>query len=200
MAHECPLSREELNGLLAALEPGADAAVASQVTPLLQRWGFHGLERALRNLRAVREACPSDEFDALLVTLVAALSASADPDMALNNLDRAVSTCPDPPALAQVERKRISRRTREGLAAAKAAGVKLGRPALNVALEAGAAELRRQGLTLQDIADTFNAQGLRTAKGTEYKPTTVYRMIERFDPEANQAGGGWSGKGLAAVA
>ena len=71
---------------------------------------------------------------------------------------------------------------------------------MNVALEAGAAELRRQGLTLQDIADTFNAQGLRTAKGTEYKPTTVYRMIERFDPEANQAGGGWSGKGLAAVA
>jgi len=104
MAHECPLSREELNGLLAALEPGADAAVASQVTPLLQRWGFHGLERALRNLRAVREACPSDEFDALLVTLVAALSASADPDMALNNLDRAVSTCPDPPALARLWR------------------------------------------------------------------------------------------------
>ena len=103
-------------------------------------------------------------------------------------------------AMAEVELERIKERTRDGLAAAKAKGVKLGRPALNVALEADAAELRRKGLTLQDIADMFNAQGLRTTKGTEYRPTTIYRMIERFDPEANQVGGGWSGKRLAAVA
>jgi len=102
-------------------------------------------------------------------------------------------------ALAQVERKRISRRTKEGLAAAQAAGVTLGRPAENVALADRAADLRRRGLTLQEIADLFNGEALRTARGTEYRPTTVYRMIQRTDPTANPVGG-WSGKELAAVA
>lgn len=102
-------------------------------------------------------------------------------------------------AIAEMELERIRERTRDGLAAAKAKGIKLGRPALNVTLEADAAKLRRQGLTLQDIADTFNAQGHRTGTGTEYKPTTIYRMVNRFDPAANPEGG-YSGKVAAAVA
>lgn len=102
-------------------------------------------------------------------------------------------------ALAQVERKRISRRTKEGLAAAKAKGVQLGRAAENVALADRAVTLRRQGLTFQAIADTFNAEGHRTARGAFYATATIYGMIQRTDPTANPEGG-HRGKAVGAVA
>lgn len=102
-------------------------------------------------------------------------------------------------ALAQVERERISRRTKDGLAAARQKGIVLGRPALNTDLQERAAELRRQGWTTQQIADLFNAEGHQTAKGAEYKTMTVYRMINRVDPQANPEGG-HRGKALAATA
>lgn len=103
-------------------------------------------------------------------------------------------------ALAQVERERISRRTKEGLAAARAKGVVLGAPAENVGeLSERATELRRRGRTLQEIADLFNAEGHRTARGAEFAPVTVYRMINRVDPAANPEGG-HRGKAVAAAA
>ena len=42
---------------------------------------------------------------------------------------------------------------------------------------------------LQRIADTFSAEGKVTARGAEFKAMTVYRMINRVDPEANPIGG-----------
>lgn len=102
-------------------------------------------------------------------------------------------------ALAQVERERISRRTKEGLAAAKSKGKRLGRKPENVELADRAAELRRQGLTLQAIADLFNAEGHLTARGAYYAAATVYTMIQRADPAANPVGG-HPGKALGAVA
>ena len=108
-------------------------------------------------------------------------------------------TLPSLIALAQVERERISRRTKEGLAAARQKGVTLGAPARNTDLQERATDLRRRGESLQAIADRFNAEGHRTATGAEFKRTTVWRMVNRMDPEANPEGG-YRGKDLAVVA
>lgn len=102
-------------------------------------------------------------------------------------------------ALAQVERERISRRTKEGLAAAKRKGVRLGAPPRNTALQERATDLRREGKTLQGIADAFNAEGHRTATGAEFRARTVWVMVNRVDRRANPEGG-YPGKGLAAAA
>jgi DNA invertase Pin-like site-specific DNA recombinase len=97
-------------------------------------------------------------------------------------------------ALAQVERERISRRTTEGLRAARNKGVVLGRPPENTgALADRVACLRRRGTTLREIADLLNREGHRTARGAPFRTTTVYRMINRVDPGANPEGG-YSGK------
>ena len=92
-------------------------------------------------------------------------------------------------ALAQVERERISRRTKEGLQAAREKGVRLGAPPKNTELQDRATELRRQGMTLQSIADLFNGEGHTTATGATYFPQTIYRMVRRVDSSANPVGG-----------
>jgi DNA invertase Pin-like site-specific DNA recombinase len=101
-------------------------------------------------------------------------------------------------AMAEVERERISDRTREGLAAARNKGVRLGAPVGNDGdLAKRATKLRKKGETLQAIADRFNAEGLRTVRGKLFAPQTVYLMIGRVDPTANPVGG-YRGKALAA--
>ena len=102
-------------------------------------------------------------------------------------------------ALAQVERERISRRTKEGLAAARERGVKLGRPAENVGAPVQrAVELRRQGHTIAQVVETLAAEGYRTARGGVFHASTVFRMISREDPGANPPGG-YRGNALVAA-
>ena len=92
--------------------------------------------------------------------------------------------------VAEMERALISRRTKEGLAAARAKGVKLGRPAENGGeVAALAVAWRRQGLTIAAIADRLNAEGHKTARGCLFGTGTVYSMIRRADPEALPVGG-----------
>ena len=67
---------------------------------------------------------------------------------------------------------------------------------MNHPLEGRVTQLRRRGKGLQEIADLLNREGHRTAQGKEYKPTTVWRMVNRTDPAANPEGG-YRGSALA---
>ncbi len=110
-------------------------------------------------------------------------------------------------ALAQVERERISRRTREGLAAARSKGVRTGPNEKLTKAEDPAAiravELLREGLTYAAIASTLNAEGLRTKRGCAWATGNTYTVLRRVAPElvdARAEGNGRLGGDLAAAA
>lgn len=106
-------------------------------------------------------------------------------------------------AVAQAERKAISRRTKEALAAAKARGVKLGGNRGNAAdlrLGAAASAARRTGVanararkvarqieiarqngatSLNDIAEALNSRGIMTARGGRWSRSQVKVVLDR---------------------
>jgi DNA invertase Pin-like site-specific DNA recombinase len=85
----------------------------------------------------------------------------------------------------QLEREMIGLRTKEALAARKAAGVKLGRPRLMGAdVAATIAALRRDGLTMAAIADKLTLDGVPTVGGgRSWYASTVRRVLKRDDAE-----------------
>ena len=101
-------------------------------------------------------------------------------------------------ALAEKERAMISVRTRDALAAAKARGVKLGSPKLDVARPAAVAslkaeadrfatnilpiirEIQKSGATsLHAVADALNARGVSTARGGAWYAKSVSNVLAR---------------------
>jgi DNA invertase Pin-like site-specific DNA recombinase len=102
-------------------------------------------------------------------------------------------------AVAEHEREMISQRTKSALAAAKARGTLLGnRTNLEVAQRNSRAvrskgsaqfvqnaipvikQIQATGLTsLREVAGALNARGVRSARGGEWHPTQVKRVLER---------------------
>jgi DNA invertase Pin-like site-specific DNA recombinase len=74
-----------------------------------------------------------------------------------------------------LERKKVEERTRKGLEAARHLR-RSGRPAVSdrPSLKRRISEMRAQGMTLQAIADTLNAEGVPTLRGgAEWRPSSV---------------------------
>lgn len=100
--------------------------------------------------------------------------------------------------IGQQEREFISQRTTDALAILKSKGIKLGGPKV---LEAGVLgraataakadafaerlrpsieRMRGTGMSFQAIADEFNTNGTKTARGGAWQATTVRNMCQRF--------------------
>lgn len=81
---------------------------------------------------------------------------------------------------AQLEGDMIRSRTKDGLAAAKAAGKKLGAPStieLNPELVKRLSNMRRAGLSLRAIADQLNEENVQGARGGKWWPRTVRAVL-----------------------
>jgi len=93
-------------------------------------------------------------------------------------------------AVAQLERRLISERTREALAAKAAAGVRIGRPpTVPVNVVERVVRERDSGHPLQTIADGLNTDRVPTARGgARWERSTVYRLLNsRQSHEAREA-------------
>jgi DNA invertase Pin-like site-specific DNA recombinase len=83
---------------------------------------------------------------------------------------------------AQFERRLISDRTREGLAAKRAAGVRLGRPSvLSAALVARIVREHQAGRSLRTIATALTADEVPTARGGTWHASTVKAVLAGQD-------------------
>ena len=103
--------------------------------------------------------------------------------------------------VAQNERDLIGARTGEAMAAARARGVRLGRPAEHppeTRLRVMRAHLA--GCTLQEIADRLTEDQVATPRGGRWHPATVRRILvsHRLDYEARQAAARFASKAQAA--
>ena len=84
-------------------------------------------------------------------------------------------------AVAAEERRKISERTREGLARARKAGKRLGRPAeVDSALAKQIARMADRGLSAGAIARRLTERGVPAPRGgAEWYPTTVRGILKR---------------------
>ena len=82
-------------------------------------------------------------------------------------------------AVAELERKLIGQRTREGLESQRAKGVRLGRPqSVPLDLAERIRAMRVAGATLEGICDPLNAEGVPTPRGgAEWRPSSIVRML-----------------------
>ena len=176
---------KERDGLAEAQERIMAGEAQGLVFPKVDRVG-----RSMIHLLRIVEWAEANRVDLL----------SADEGWQVRDGQKVDKMLPFRLAMAQGELERIRERTKDGLRAARAKGIRLGRPVETVEeIAARAAGLRRSGQTLQEIASLFNREGLRTARGKEFRPDGIFRMVNRVDPAANPVGG-HQGKGLAAVA
>ena len=99
-------------------------------------------------------------------------------------------------AMAEEERRRISKRTKDALAAAKARGVKLGNPELDrindkrisradefaASMAPIIAKLEAEGYTgVESLRDELNHRDVPTARGGSWHVPTVHRLLKRIE-------------------
>ena len=84
-------------------------------------------------------------------------------------------------AVAELERKMIGQRTREGLERVRAKGVRLGGPvAIDEALADRIRAMRKTGATLEGICEVLNVAGVPTPRGgAEWRPSSIVRVLRR---------------------
>lgn len=96
-------------------------------------------------------------------------------------------------AIAQQERKLISERTKAALAQAKKRGVKLGSYGKTLAklnkvkaqkfarqFKERITQMRKEGLTLREVAQVFNEEGISSSNGSKWHATSVMRVVAQF--------------------
>ena len=91
-------------------------------------------------------------------------------------------------AVARAERRVISIRTKEAVAAAKARGTRLGRPVEHSdEVRRVVGEARAEGATLQQIADRLTAEGFATPRGGRWYHSTVRSILNSAQLDADTA-------------
>ena len=91
-------------------------------------------------------------------------------------------------SFAQLERRLISERTKNGLAVVKARGKQLGKPSQIPAETIDKIlELRRQGESLRHITAILNEQNVPAPKGSRWHTTTVVEILKRQDAQRKSA-------------
>lgn len=138
-----------------------------------------------------------DRLSRSMLDFTAVMAKASKQGWALVALDCAVdTTTPAGEAMANVlatfaqfERRLIGQRTREALAAKRAAGVQLGRPiVMPDDVRARIASEREEGLTLAAIADGLNADRVPTAQGgRRWWPSTVQVALRRGGVDFGEA-------------
>jgi DNA invertase Pin-like site-specific DNA recombinase len=197
----CRVSTHEQahNGVgLAAQEAAIRAECASRgwlLVDLIRDEGASGKSLERRGLRAALARIARGEADGLIVSKLDRLSRSVvdfgtllewftEVDANLIALDLGIDTSTPGGRLvanvfasvAEWEREIIGQRTREGLAAVRAGGKAISRPAIadQPKLERRIRRLREKGWTLQRIADKLNAEKVPTLRGGElWRPSSV---------------------------
>ncbi len=81
-------------------------------------------------------------------------------------------------AVAELERNLIRQRTRDALAAKKARGERVGRPPVLSAEVVAEVRALRASLTLREVAEVLNRQGVPTARGGPWSASTVRWVCE----------------------
>jgi len=87
--------------------------------------------------------------------------------------------------VAQYEARLVSSRTKAGLEAARAKGIRLGRPwEIPEPVVRKIVRLRSLGLTLQEVCDSLTMQGIPTARpGSQWWPSTIKAVLDTREPE-----------------
>jgi DNA invertase Pin-like site-specific DNA recombinase len=150
-----------------------------------------GIKAALEVLEAgdakALVAAKLDRLSRSMIDFTALMATATKQGWALVALDCSVDTStPAGEAMAHVlatfaqfERRLIGQRTREALAVKKKQGVRLGRPAsISPQLARRIRSMRKRGLTLQEISDRLNRDGVPTPRGgAVWRPTSLRAVL-----------------------